>query len=188
MIFGRGPRWTKSEKRPWRFEISIFLDRNVVRIRSSIVSNLSKINQIFNLSPNQERFVSLTIWVSTLFLPSNQSHHLACDTDEILFWQTRFLGIYRSWERSENLMAPGGTGFKIKKPWLQIIRNESYAQVRTLNHDIYGNAESSFFQSISRAWICVHFLIQAHFFLADANLEAGLSHAARDARPNTATK
>ena len=39
-----------------------------------------------------------------------------------------------------------------------------------------------------RAWICVHFLIQAHFFLADANLEAGLSHAARDARPNTATK
>ena len=102
------------KKRLWRIEISIFLDRNVVRIRSSIVSNLSKINQIFNLSPNQERFVSLTIWVSTLFLPSNQSHHLACDTDEILFWQTRFLGIYRSWERSENLMAPGGTGFEIK--------------------------------------------------------------------------
>ena len=135
MIVGRGPRWTKSEKRLWRFEISIFLDRNVVRIRSSIVSNLSKINQIFNLSPNQERFVSLTIWVSTLFLPSNQSHHLACDTDEILFWQTRFLGIYRSWERSENLMAPGGTGFKIKKPWLQIIRNHFQDSADGLKYD-----------------------------------------------------
>ena len=32
------------------------------------------------------------------------------------------------------------------------------------------------------------FSLQAHLFLADANLEAWLSHAARDVRPNTATK
>ena len=32
------------------------------------------------------------------------------------------------------------------------------------------------------------FSLQAHFFLADANFEAWLSHAARDVRPNTATK
>ena len=92
VIVGLGPRWTKSEKtaladRNFNFFLN-FLDRNAVRIRSSIVSNLSKINQIFNLSPNQERFVSLTFNLgpySTLFLRSNQYHHLVCDTDEILF-------------------------------------------------------------------------------------------------------
>ena len=63
-----------------------FLDRNAVRIRSSIVSNLSKINQIFNLSPNQERFVSLTIWV---FIQS-----LSCHRVNLITWFVKEMKYY----------------------------------------------------------------------------------------------
>ena len=41
---------------------------------------------------------------------------------------------------------------------------------------------------VTRMDMCVHIFVQAHFFLADANPEAGISHAFRDVRLNTTAK
>lgn len=101
-----------------------FLDRNAVRIRSSIVSNLSKINQIFNLSPNQERFVSLTIWVFIQSLSCHRVNLITWFVKEMKYYPNRldFWGFSKLEKVRINLMT-GGTGFKIKKLWFQIILN-----------------------------------------------------------------
>ena len=49
--------------------------------------------------------------------------------------------------------------------WLQIISNESCAQISLLTMtSIYGNAEPSFFQRLSRVWRCMHFFSRLTFF------------------------